>query len=113
MKEYKLAKKALNDYRTGAKRDADLDIEILKIKFNCLINASVTVNKKFLKKEYIFGRCVFTVNVFNTITSIKWDHSYPVATKELKTLFSLYKQCGLNQDGNSYLKVNEKKTVNQ
>ena len=95
---------AIDNYRKNAKQHADIDLDVLKIRINCLVDACETSKNSLRGKIYQFGKCVITVNDMNIITDIKWtDEKARPSNHEVGKLKHLYKVRGLNSQGSAFL----------
>lgn len=102
---YTISETALRQYRSGAKRDKDLQKDVLETKINCLIMSTDVKNTRYTTcgKIYQFGRCKFEVDRENRVRSITWSGNNQVIWSELQELEKNYKKFGLNNDGNKFL----------
>lgn len=100
---------AVRDYRTGAYNDKNLDVEVLKIKINCLIDSSTHVTFCTCGKRYVFGSCCIEVDRENRIRSIEWlkEKKSPDG-REISNLKRNYLNSGLNQRGTRFTTEEEK-----
>lgn len=93
-----------NRYRNNAKRHNDIPHDVLKVRLNCLINATDRehVYKRGNATVYQFGSCLLSVTG-NIITNIRWtgNNESPSSQEQyrLKTWFLRY---GLTSDGSRF-----------
>lgn len=96
---------ALNKYRNFAIHDRKINDEILKVKLNCLIDATDENHTKISgrTKTYTFGSCSF-ITVDNIIKDIRWNTDKIVPdTSEVKKMITLFIRNGLNKKGNKFV----------
>lgn len=100
---YSLSVNAINQYRKGAKRGADIPVDILKIKLNCLCQAGREINT-YNGKQYDFGSCVIEVKN-NIITKIYWDDKRNPNVPQWRgtKLRKLFNSHGLDKTGNDWI----------
>ena len=105
--------KALQQYRNGAKKNKNLDSGILRVKLNCLINASEHVSTTVGGTIYQFGNCKIKVDTNNLIVEISWidDHIEPDTSEAVK-LLGFYKHNGMNRAGTRYIKEDNQSDCN-
>lgn len=99
----------INKYRKNAKHDSDIDIDVLKIRLNCLIDA---VDNEHIRRSgntviYKFGECSLYVTN-NIVTDIRWnENTLGPTSREQKRLIGLYLRNGLNKRGNKIVETKE------
>lgn len=96
---------ALNKYRKFASHDRKITDEVLKVKLNCLIDATdenhMTINGR--TKIYTFGSCSF-ITVDNIIKDIRWSTDKTVPDiSEVRKMITLFIRNGLNKKGNKFV----------
>ena len=102
---YSLSINAIEQYRKGARNGADIPVDVLKVKLNCLCQAGRKTNIPNGIKHG-FGKCVIEVRD-NIITKVYWDNNrnHTVAQWEGDRLRRLFKRNGLDESGNKWLEI--------
>jgi hypothetical protein len=105
---------AIEQYRKNAKNNANLDLDILKLKINALISASSNVYPVPFGTIYQFGSCKIKVNLDDIVTSITWTSEKidpsPIEIKRLETYNLRY---GLDKRGNRFATKEEQNEFEQ
>ena len=103
---YNISETALRQYRNGAKNNADLPKDILKVKINCLILSVDSVNTRYTKcgKIFQFGTCQFEIDREMNVRKISWCNTSSLLKTEASELKRNYKKYGLNSAGTAYRK---------
>jgi hypothetical protein len=100
---------AIRDYHNSAYNQVNITDEILKLKINCLIDASE--HKQFVTcgTAYRFGSCIIETDRQDRIRSIKWTKERKLPDRrELTNLSKAYLSCGLDKDGKRFLTEEER-----
>lgn len=95
----------LDKYKRNALHDANITNDVLKVKLNCLIDATAYKHrtKRGNATIYQFGSCLLHVTG-NIITDIRWTgEKESPALYEVKKMKELFLLNGLNKKGNKFV----------
>lgn len=97
----------LDKYRRNAIHDVNIPNDVLKVKLNCLIDATAYkhISKRGNAVVYQFGSCLLHVSD-NIITDIRWTgEKESPAVYEVKKMTELFLHNGLNKKGNRFVEA--------
>ena len=108
IKIYNLSRGVYNDYIAETVRGKDTNEFALRLKLSAMIYATDCVIKRDRYNIYKIGKfCILVKHSSpNYVSLVYWDNSYrKLSDKASAKLVAAYKELGLNEEGNKYIKT--------